>query len=85
MLDTDEHRRVVVGQYHAYQIASHSRPDLRGNRRGLLAARRAATARIAASWIVIGRYLRTKTGASAIGPAVGGRRRVRTRKKTAGL
>ncbi|WP_237736452.1 hypothetical protein [Burkholderia cenocepacia] len=83
MLDTDEHRRVVVGQYHAYQIASHSRPDLRGNRRGLLAAWRAATARIAASWIVIGRYLRTKTGASVIGAASGGQRMVRRHKKTA--
>jgi hypothetical protein len=56
---------------------------LRGNRRGLLTARRAATARIAASWIVIGRYLRTKTDASAIGAAGGGRRGVHTRKKTA--
>ncbi|RQV08290.1 hypothetical protein DF047_14605 [Burkholderia cenocepacia] len=74
---------MVVGQYHAYQIASHSRPDLRGNRRGLLAAWRAATARIAASWIVIGRYLRTKTGASAIGAAGGGRRMVHRHKKTA--
>ncbi|MBJ9696280.1 hypothetical protein KDX27_26880 [Burkholderia cenocepacia] len=75
---------MVVGQYHAYQIASHSRPDLRGNRRGLLAARRAATARIAASWIVIGRYLRTKTGASTIAPAGGGRTAHRHEKKTAG-
>ncbi|MCA7963744.1 hypothetical protein [Burkholderia cenocepacia] len=84
MLDTDQHRRVVVGQYHAYQIASHSRPDLRGNRRGPFAARRAATARIAASWIVIGRYLRTKTGASAIArPAAAGAPRT-AMKKTAG-
>ncbi|WP_258527435.1 hypothetical protein [Burkholderia cenocepacia] len=84
MLDADQHRRVVVGQYHAYQIASHSRPDLRGNRRGRFAARRAATARIAASWIVIGRYLRTKTGASAIArPAAAGAPRT-AMKKTAG-
>ncbi|RQT22023.1 hypothetical protein DF135_38090 [Burkholderia cepacia] len=75
---------MVVGQYHAYQIASHSRPDLRGLASWRKPPRAGRRRRSRASWIVIGRYLRMKPGWYPwIGPT-GQSRVVQAHKKAAG-